>query len=427
MQGCGLFARRLIGVTAILAHALAWAGPRQIDDHHWEGVGRIVAIGDVHGDYDNYIAVLRAAGLVDARERWSGGETHLVQTGDIPDRGPDTKKIIEHMGTLARQATRRGGRVHNLMGNHEAMNVYGDLRYVTPEEFGAFATSRSGRLRDRYFEIYMARLEESDPERFESLPDDFREQWEAAHPLGWLEHRQAWNPGWNPDGEMFEWVMSARVAIRLNNLVFVHGGISSAYCANSLESLTDQAREALRRDDPDDLGILADEMGPLWYRGLSGGAPEARPETVDAILEQHRASHIVVGHTPTGGVVWPRYGGKVIQIDTGLSTAYGGHIGYLEVTPDGLFAGYRAGRVPLPAGDDGLAAYLQRVARMHPDNDSIAERLTRLKASLGSNQASEDLAASDAAVAEATDAAAGKPAGGENAGAAPAPICGISG
>ncbi|MDT8448828.1 MAG: metallophosphoesterase [Wenzhouxiangellaceae bacterium] len=417
----------LIVVVLALAQAHASAAPRQIDDHHWEGIERIVAVGDLHGDFENYMAVLRAAGLVDERGRWSGGEAHLVQTGDIPDRGPDTKKIIEHMVRLARQADRRGGRVHNLMGNHEAMNVYGDLRYVTPDEFEAFATSRSERLRDRYFEMFMANLEERDPERFESLPDDFRQQWEAAHPPGWVEHRQAWNPRWNADGEMFEWVMATRVAIRLNDLVFVHGGISSVYCANSLESLTGQAREALRGDEPDDLGILVDELGPLWYRGLSGVTPEARPETVDAILEQHEARHIVVGHTPTGGVVWPRYDGKVIQIDTGLSAAYGGHVGYLEVTPDGLFAGYRSGRVPLPAGDDGRVAYLERVARMHPDNDSIAERLTRLKASSDRKPEPEDRAATDAAGEEPTDAAAGEPAEADDVRPAPAPICGRSG
>ena len=58
---------------------------------------RIVAIGDIHGDYEQYMKVLTAAGLVDRKGKWAGGETHLVQTGDIPDRGPDTRKIIEHL------------------------------------------------------------------------------------------------------------------------------------------------------------------------------------------------------------------------------------------------------------------------------------------------------------------------------------------
>ena len=29
--------------------------------------------------------------------RWSAGDTHFVQTGDIPDRGPDTRRIMDHL------------------------------------------------------------------------------------------------------------------------------------------------------------------------------------------------------------------------------------------------------------------------------------------------------------------------------------------
>ena len=94
----------------------ALAEARQISDYEWTGVERVVAIGDIHGDYANYIAVLEAAGLVDRKGKWSGGETHLVQVGDIPDRGPDTQEIIKHIRKLAKQAKRKGGRVHSLIG-----------------------------------------------------------------------------------------------------------------------------------------------------------------------------------------------------------------------------------------------------------------------------------------------------------------------
>jgi len=81
----------------LLFSSAVFADARKIDEFHWQGVERIVAIGDLHGDYANYIAALSAAGLVNKKGKWSGGETHLVQTGDIPDRGPDTLKIIEHI------------------------------------------------------------------------------------------------------------------------------------------------------------------------------------------------------------------------------------------------------------------------------------------------------------------------------------------
>lgn len=374
------------------------AAPRQVNAYRWEDVERIVAIGDIHGDYDAYIGVLQAAGLVDARGRWQAGTTHLVQTGDIPDRGPDTRRIIEHMAALATQAHKRGGRVHNLMGNHEAMNVYGDLRYAVAGEFSAWADQRSAERRERHYAAAMDDLKQLDPQRFAALPADFRTQWDAAHPLGWIEHRMAWDPRFDSRGPMFRWVMDAEVSIQLNDAIFVHGGISHAYCGNSLESLTAMAHAQLREGDDGELGILTDSAGPLWYRGLAGVAPAAPRATVDAILERHGARHIVIGHTVSESVVWPRLDARVIQIDTGMSRAYGGAAGWLEIQGNQLSAGYRGGRVPLPADDAGRLAYLDAVIALQPANAALAERRAALAAgALDAAQAQADAAAADPA------------------------------
>jgi hypothetical protein len=369
---------KIIILTLLLSSGLVFADARQIDEFQWEGVERIVAIGDLHGDYDNYMATLKAAGLIDKKGKWSGGKTHLVQTGDIPDRGPDTGKIIEHITKLAKQAEKKGGQVHSLIGNHEAMNVYGDLRYVSAGEYEAFVTRNSAKLRDRVFELQLQQVEASDPEAIAALPENFREDWNLKHPLGWVEHRQAWDPAWNPEGEYANWVFDKKVAVRINDNLFLHGGISSFYCQNSLDSITEQVVGKLRHYDPQNSGILEDEYGPLWYRGLSGVEPGALDETVDAILAQHNAGHIVVGHTPTSGVIWPRYDAKVVMIDTGIASAYGGHVAYLEITPDGLFAGYPNGKLPLPSNDADSIAYLEKVIAMDPDNPYLQERLEQL-------------------------------------------------
>lgn len=389
--------RHLLFILLLLAEALG-AAPRQIDAYRWEGIERIVAIGDIHGDYAAYLRVLQAAGIVDARGRWQAGATHLVQTGDIPDRGPDTRRIIEHMAALAKQAKKRGGRVHNLMGNHEAMNVYGDLRYAVAGEFAAYADARSSERRERYFAAAMADLKARDPQRFAALPADYRAQWDAAHPLGWIEHRLAWDPRFDAKGAMFRWVMDTKVAIQLNDAIFVHGGLSHAYCENSLASLTAMAQAQLREGDDGELGILDDALGPLWYRGLAGGAPAARRDTVDAILAQHGARHIVIGHTVSAGVIWPRLDARVIQIDTGMSRVYGGQVAWLEITGGVLTAGYRDGRVPLPADDAGRLAYLDAVIALHPGHAALAERRAALASgALEAAQAQADSAPADAA------------------------------
>jgi Calcineurin-like phosphoesterase len=80
-----------------------------------DGVDRIVAVGDVHGAYDRFVEILQTAGLVDNRQRWSGGRAHLVQLGDALDRGPDSRKVLDFLRRLEGEAAAAGGAVHALL------------------------------------------------------------------------------------------------------------------------------------------------------------------------------------------------------------------------------------------------------------------------------------------------------------------------
>ena len=136
-------------VCLLVALALGAAVPACAGQTAWEHVDRVVVFGDLHGDYAKFHDMLVEAGLIDSRDNWSGGKTHLVQVGDVPDRAPDTRKILDLMIKLEPQARRAGGYLHALIGNHEAMNMESDLRYTTPGEFAAFATRDSAQVRDR--------------------------------------------------------------------------------------------------------------------------------------------------------------------------------------------------------------------------------------------------------------------------------------
>lgn len=342
-----------------------------VDSHTWESVERIVAVGDLHGDYDNYIETLKLAGLVNKRGKWIGGTTHFVQTGDIADRGPDTREIMQHIDKLATQAEKAGGHVHRLIGNHESMNAYGDLRYVTEAEFEDFTDRNSEKYRDRYFDLVMQDLKASDPEAFAELPENYREEWDASHPPGFVEHQQAWNAAWNPEGEYAVRTRELKAAVKINGVVFVHGGISDAYADRSLSELTAQAHEALADFSYEPPGILTDICGPFWYRGLTGSAMEADPGLVTTILDKLDAKRMVIGHTPTPAVIWPRFDGRVVQIDTGISKTYGGYPAYLEITPHGAYAGYPGGKVALPEHDNDRLAYLEEVLALDPDNPAV--------------------------------------------------------
>lgn len=115
---------------------------------------RVVAIGDIHGDFDSFVNILRHAGLIDERLAWSGGAATLVQTGDFTDRGPRVRQVMDLLMSLERQAPLAGGRVVVLLGNHEVMNLLGEFRDVAPGAYDAFADERSDERRARAHGAY---------------------------------------------------------------------------------------------------------------------------------------------------------------------------------------------------------------------------------------------------------------------------------
>jgi hypothetical protein len=363
----------------LLVPGLAQAKAKKIDDYHWTGVERVVAIGDLHGDYEQYIKVMQSAGLLNKSGKWSGGKTHLVQTGDITDRGPDSRKIIDHLVKLAKQAKKKGGYVHLLIGNHEAMNVIGDLRYVTEGEFRAFTTRNSKRLQDMQWERQLEWMR-ANYLTFEELDlEAYRREWEQKVPLGWVEHRM----GWVLTGEYGSWVKETPVAIQVNDTIFLHGGISAKYCKFSLQSLTEQVVAALESHERASTvtTIVEDQLGPLWYRGLAlEEEADIFSQTLDNILDRYGAKRIVVGHTPTGGVIWPRFDQRVVVNDTGIAAYYGSHKGVLELTADGATTIYGDKRIPLPANNSGREDYLRAVIEADSNNAQLKSRLAMMLA-----------------------------------------------
>ncbi len=115
---------------------------------------RVVAVGDVHGAFPEFVAILQRTGLIDASRNWTGGSAVFVQTGDVPDRGPATRQSLDLLMELERQAEKQSGKVLPLLGNHEAMAVMADLRYVSVEDYQSFATDRSEKVREQALEEY---------------------------------------------------------------------------------------------------------------------------------------------------------------------------------------------------------------------------------------------------------------------------------
>ena len=318
----------------------------------------IIAIGDLHGSFDGYESLLREAGLINDRGRWIGDDAILVQVGDIADRGPDTLEIIQHLQKIKRQAERKGGKVVTLVGNHEAMNVTGDLRYVHPGEYAAFEDRSSKDLRDRVYEANRENIEAAYLERDPALtPETIKDQWMAQTPLGMIEHQQAWRPG----GDIGEWVAGNPAVAVIGDSLFVHAGLSEKYATFSVSELNEMTAAALNAGDVSPDSIINDELGPLWYRGLirrdeaaantsdastslTTAAEDQTPvrlsieDEINLVLETYKVSRIIVGHTPSLTGIAASNDNKLIRIDTGISPYYGGTQSYLRIENGAVYA-----------------------------------------------------------------------------------------
>ncbi|MEZ5489547.1 MAG: metallophosphoesterase [Gammaproteobacteria bacterium] len=341
----------------------------------WDDIERIVALGDLHGDYERYVEALFSAGLVDSEHNWIGGETHFVQIGDIPDRGPDSTRIIRHLQSLERQALRAGGRVHALIGNHEAMNMSGELRYVHPGEFEALRSPQAEQLRDTYYSVISKKIRAKPAPSLHNYVSRRECVGKVEIPLGYVEYREHWAPG----GEFGEWVAGHNTVVRLNNLLFVHGGLSLKYADWTIREINERVKAELRNIDSFADPITQDYLGPLWYRGLSQDEEAAAPAFVAALLESHDVDHIVVGHTPCCETIVPRYDGKVLVIDSGISSFYDGALTLLIVERGELFNLQSGKRFAIPADDCELLDYYRAIFALEPDSVSLRESISRLE------------------------------------------------
>jgi len=314
---------------------------------------RVVAVGDIHGAHDKFVAILRAAGLIDARERWIGKRAVLIQTGDVTDRGADSRRAFDLLRKLERDAQRAGGRVYALLGNHELMRLIGDWRDVSAGEYKAFVNADSVDLRERALAVFGAeteRLAKAQGRVHDAAA--YREQFMRDIPLGFLEMRLAFEA----KGDYGRWLRLRPAVARVNGIVFLHGGISAEVAALGCDGVNAAVRKDLQ-SLPMPLEQAASlfsssEGGPLWYRGLATQPEEALAPVLETILQRMRARAIVVGHTVSTGRIATRVGARVIQIDTGMLNDKffpGGAASALEISGNTLTAIYVDRREKLPA------------------------------------------------------------------------------
>jgi len=269
--------------------------PRAEPEIEIDGVETAYMFGDVHGEFDRVVGLLRNARLIDEELEWAGGDSHLVFLGDIFDRGDDVTRVLWFLYRLEREAAQAGGAVHVVLGNHEVMVMSDDDRYVGFKET-AIAQAHGV----KYAKLF-------DPH--DSV-------------LGrWLAHK----PG----------------LVRMEDLLLAHGGVSPEYRDYTLQGYQDSLRtfideELFKRwgdqeyldsygEDPEPDEFIADSLGVLrrwnfffegssvlWFRDLVQS--DTLGVFLDEVLEHFDTKVHVVGHTPVK-TIREMYDGKLIATD----------------------------------------------------------------------------------------------------------------
>lgn len=264
---------------------------------------RVVALGDVHGDLDAMREALWLAEVIDEQDDWVGGETVVVQTGDLLDRGDDEQEIVDILEKLQAQAKAAGGALHVLNGNHELMNVDLDFRYVTEAGFADFADAPG------------------------VDPDD-------SAVAGFEPHMRARASAFMPGGAYATKLAAHPVVLVVGDTAFAHGGVLPRYAEN-IKGLNLEVAKWLLGEDDRGRRIVEDDDSPVWSRHYSDDPSSRDCRRLDEALEILGVERMVVGHTVQTEIS-SECDDKVWLVDVGMAAAYGGHPQVLELTEDAV-------------------------------------------------------------------------------------------
>ncbi len=245
-------------------------------------VKKIAALSDIHGQYDLLIELLQNNKIIDKNLNWSFGKGHFVIVGDIFDRGDKVNEILWFIYELEMQAKNAGGRVHYLLGNHEYMVLYNDLRYI-------------------------------------------HEKYNIVSKLLNLEYDQLYG-----DNTIIgRWLRSKSTIVKINDILFTHGGISEDFISQegfNINKINNTMRKSIPRlkelrnfrkngQLKDLYNMYFGSNSLIWYRGYFEGV--LIDTDISNILKLVDANHIVVGHTSNKKVV-QLYDNKIIGVDSSI-------------------------------------------------------------------------------------------------------------
>ena len=231
-------------------------------------------LSDIEGNFSAFRKLLQANVVIDSNFNWSFGNGHLVLTGDFFDRGSQVTEVLWLIYSLEEKAKKAGGYIHFILGNHEIMNLSGDIRYVQPKYF-----ENAAMFNENYMTLF------------------------------------------GENSELGKWLRTKNIMEKIGDVLFIHGGISAA--VNRMDIPVSKVNKLARPYYADSTYVYSDpkidtlysDWGPFWYRGYYTGNPKASMMQIDSTLSLYGVKHIATGHTIVSDTISVLYDGKVFNTD----------------------------------------------------------------------------------------------------------------
>ncbi len=240
----------------------------------YPGVTKLFVVSDIEGNFRFFRKLLQANAVIDSNYNWTFGNGHLVLTGDYFDRGSQVTEVMWLIYSLEEKAKAAGGYVHFILGNHEIMNMSGDLRYLHPKY-----KENSILLNEKYEQLF------------------------------------------GENSELGRWLRTKNITEKVGDILFTHAGISPEInrMQITLQELNDLARpwypdSTYKYTDPRLDTIFAD-AGPFWYRGYYKNPSATVVQQIDSTLQKFGVKYIATGHTVISDTISVLYNGKLFNTD----------------------------------------------------------------------------------------------------------------
>jgi Calcineurin-like phosphoesterase len=283
----------------------------------------IYVIGDIHGDLLRAQNLLRGLSLIDKNNDWIGGASVLVQTGDRIDRWHQDYETLIFFDELELQAKNAGGRVFNLVGNHELINTVGEiLWYSTEESYLPF--QKYNHLYSNLPKICLDNYEKAKQEYINSANPDYieRVQEEIKHKegLGLLGRVAAFCPG----GPLSKMLAKNYGVLIVNNIVFAHGSLEKQYSSLGRDGLSkfNQKIEKWFNGELSELASMDDDTAPFKSRYFAEDFTEDKCNDLTSVLKDIKATQMIIGHTIQETGITSSCQNKLFRIDTGISRGF---------------------------------------------------------------------------------------------------------